>query len=1209
MNAHAPCREKRPTRFRDRGQLGGSLYLALVAMVLISILLITVSGFAATVNKAARPYLSNQQKKAAGDSALKAAINYVSRNTNLGRDASTYPADPTCGYRVPASITDSVDVTVTCDPIAGSDSGSPEESGKVPDQALLLLGRRYGELPTYSPCTGSTVDRFDSNAREYGLTLDPVALQNVSGTVKCVPNKGAIDDDTGFKVNGSIRSNSPVRVASTVRVPKADATCCDAVASPGKLTVTGTGSTVQAGTSPLFYLSPTVAPCTGKIRDGSDAALPCTALPLTTSSGGNSRATPTGITNDPFNPQEQIYADPAYDTTGSATTDWRDGRGSEWRQGTVNWTAPMVSFNGATPVALNSTTTISCAKNQNLIRFYPGLYQSAADLNRIFNNLDCARGLNRANRGVFWFGPAEDGTNGSPSTFSLDLLKAGSTAQQGVYTFDFRDTASGQACALLTNTNNRHRWCVYADATNDNGPVVIAGWPKGWDPSALIAAPANNTSSTVTTTLSSASTVDDLDSLSWTDINNAKTYGDGAVNALTGWAYYKPTSTTTVSIDRALTLQGFGAVGVVQSGGTISFTVRHQENRNNFLNNPQLILSTVDRGNAVDCGTFAVPKSVTNSSSNLPDAPQVNIVSTDATADPAVVAANGYTAANWAIKGAQLRNCFSNAERIANMKFKWQVQGDYWNMGTCNPPLGLHWLAPITCVGADHPTKPRVFLDGVQISVEVPTGGLFDAGAPLPGEYCDGTKPGSQFIFGGDSTVHLGTAAMQVCAGPAPSNPEAYQQIAVWGQPVNYLTKSGTGAKRVGKTGSASLVPTSSSTNVDYCGPVVFGFGCFVTPTWVNAGWGIKPNKQFTAPATPARRVYQEINAGRAVQTTTSVTYSGIGRVGDFSSALCDENDAIDREQNLCMDSSQQISRVVLKANYATDCDAVISNFCAPGAAKVDVEVGYGSTTVCGGPTLQGALPATSQLNWYSIDLTSMCGLNSASSFTWLNASNSWVKLKFNCSLCILNKKQVEGVELQVSLATPVNTNVITPTTGCLLSETGFGSGIGDSSAVTQANYVSATNGPDCARISGTAPVMSSDAVTVLRGGGRFSAQGTLYAPNDAMEISDGDIMYPFASRGLVARHLRVRAMRYRAGYSGASLSGDLDKTPFDRQVELTACARASADVVTDCGSLSGDLVLGRAGVRFTVDRNMPASPQADRLRVPILLWWNTELG
>ncbi len=93
---------------------------------------------------------------------------------------------------------------------------------------------------------------------------------------------------------------------------------------------------------------------------------------------------------------------------------------------------------------------------------------------------------------------------------------------------------------------------------------------------------------------------------------------------------------------------------------------------------------------------------------------------------------------------------------------------------------------------------------------------------------------------------------------------------------------------------------------------------------------------------------------------------------------------------------------------------------------------------------------------------------------------------------------------------------------------------------------------------------------------GRFSAKGTIYAPSSTVDVDDTDVWYPLASRGIVARALRIRGFRYHAGYNGAAFDSYVDKTPSTRQVVFLACQKSSGACTPTDSSL-----VGRAAVQF----------------------------
>lgn len=80
------------------------------------------------------------------------------------------------------------------------------------------------------------------------------------------------------------------------------------------------------------------------------------------------------------------------------------------------------------------------------------------------------------------------------------------------------------------------------------------------------------------------------------------------------------------------------------------------------------------------------------------------------------------------------------------------------------------------------PTTATAAVDGVRLNLtHTPPPDVPD----LPNGSCDNTKPGVQWIFGGDSRVYMPDAMVELCAGPAPGQPGdtnyTAQQIAVYG--------------------------------------------------------------------------------------------------------------------------------------------------------------------------------------------------------------------------------------------------------------------------------------------------------------------------------------------------------------------------------------------------------------------------------------------
>ena len=74
-----------------------------------------------------------------------------------------------------------------------------------------------------------------------------------------------------------------------------------------------------------------------------------------------------------------------------------------------------------------------------------------------------------------------------------------------------------------------------------------------------------------------------------------------------------------------------------------------------------------------------------------------------------------------------------------------------------------------------------------------------------------------------------------------------------------------------------------------------------------------------------------------------------------------------------------------------------------------------------------------------------------------------------------------------------------------------------------------------------------------------MSIKGTGYLPSGAIDIDDSDVVYPFFSRGLIARHLRLKSFKYRSGYNEPVFNNWIDTTPSEREVMFYACVKGQA--------------------------------------------------
>lgn len=213
-----------------------------------------------------------------------------------------------------------------------------------------------------------------------------------------------------------------------------------------------------------------------------------------------------------------------------------------------------------------------------------------------------------------------------------------------------------------------------------------------------------------------------------------------------------------------------------------------------------------------------------------------------------------------------------------------------------------------------------------------------------------------------------------------------------------------------------------------------------------------------------------------------------------------------------------------------------------------------------------------------------------------------WARTAWVCAFAIClpgdQTDQLDGIELVVTLrsTTPGDPDDPTPVPngGCLINGP---------------NYWNAAEGGEnnCA-------IVKADQTRYPLGGGdsrgRFSVKGTIYAPSAAIDIDDEDVLYPFFSRGLVARHLMFRGFRYRIPVPLVDIPS-IDSRPRDREAIFTACEWNEAN--TDrpafdpqCDPTKGDKVLSRARVRYELDES-EVYQDGDWPTVAKVLWWNNE--
>jgi hypothetical protein len=237
-------------------------------------------------------------------------------------------------------------------------------------------------------------------------------------------------------------------------------------------------------------------------------------------------------------------------------------------------------------------------------------------------------------------------------------------------------------------------------------------------------------------------------------------------------------------------------------------------------------------------------------------------------------------------------------------------------------------------------------------------------------------------------------------------------------------------------------------------------------------------------------------------------------------------------------------------AGYTIDTVKLRASYNAQNATPSFQILTTGGSTFCG-PTAAAA-GAGNQAREFDVSACMGSHIGTAYDVRW-NAG----AVSGTCSPSPCPAPQLDGIELIATLA-PTNPNTtLRPQRGCITGSPNLWYG---------------ASTPDCSLLRVDASVV--EGLSLRRG--RLSIKGTVYAPSAAIDISDTDVVYPIASRGLIARHLRIRGFNYRNSYNEPAFSNWLDTTPSARQVTFYACGKASGA----CNQ-SDPTYRGRAAVSF----------------------------
>jgi len=446
-------------------------------------------------------------------------------------------------------------------------------------------------------------------------------------------------------------------------------------------------------------------------------------------------------------------------------------------------------------------------------------------------------------------------------------------------------------------------------------------------------------------------------------------------------------------------------------------------------------------------------------------------------------------------------------------------------------------------------TAFKAYLDGFAVDV------TYTDSAPERFRFpqgCDNTRPGVQFVFGGDSGMRAVDGTLNLCSGPAPAAKPGQpgytrQQIAVYGIPplpaLRASAASTNGSPRISDVDNAKVLfenPTNKYAGLSYSGD------------WT---------KQSTVQSDPLTLTFP----GLATQ----------GQPGGYPS----------------FPALTRVKKVELRANYST-VDNWTDWFGDPSPLfRVKTPEPGGGMRNCGdNTTLRPTFALFDPNTWggYSqdfADVTNCFRTNPADPASAVDVSRlknfqvDWVA-RDDCGLFACSyTDQLDGIELYVTLE-PTSTSAQTwlPGSDCIVGLPNYAGGGGDR--------------PNCPvmKWNSGGPSFSPDDPSVMT-----SIIGTFYAPGDVLDfgeygpyctqtrkrwilfwrvntcdgwVNDWDgLSYPVVDRGIIARQLTIRGLKVDPDYHdpiigcGPGTCGGTIRSP--RLVYLTAAVEGRTRVTS----------------------------------------------
>lgn len=525
-----------------------------------------------------------------------------------------------------------------------------------------------------------------------------------------------------------------------------------------------------------------------------------------------------------------------------------------------------------------------------------------------------------------------------------------------------------------------------------------------------------------------------------------------------------------VAIDRPITLKNFSPKVASGAYNASAFNIKVAHNTPNKYSAPKLTVSyDSSLFGSKNCGTFTLNK---GDYLAVPD--QLKVADQQ-----------------------QLARCLNHGDKINTVKVRWNVGGcNFFCFG--NPPR----LDGMTLVPDSYPDQPQ-----------------FPSSAS-----CDATKPGVQFIFGGDSHVYVADGQMELCAGPAADDPatpnqnEALtsQQIAFYGVPA-----------------VEPLRPT----------------------TVAQASGG---NTTGTASRDNAKRIAEPEAADRG--DGAAISY-GTGNCGFCSKTI--KGGLTLTFPAASIPAGTEVKSVRVRAAYNSHGIFTGPELELPGCGTM----GFGASH--GIPQIDGNTQATKDADCLKTAVTT--GFTA----TW------WARATVVCGFGICGQRNftdhLDGVEIiiDVQSKTPnaASGPVPVPNGGCVYGAP---------------NYWGASQGGDgtCAIIMADRTANPFNSSQDSRG--KFSALGTIYTPSAAISIDDDQVEYPFFGRGLVARTLMFRGFKYKNKVPVGDVPPiDKSQKPRQVLFQACTRPGLTATDTRPCGSVAGDTVMSRALVRYEVDKTV----------------------